>query len=426
MLAERLDFVIGVDSHRDAHALALVRSPGGAAVLSAEVAADERGYQRALALACEHAPGRRAWAIEGAGAYGKGLARHLQARGELVLEAERPHRSSRRGRAKSDALDALEAARSPLAGEPLASRRRGGAREALRSLLSTRESAIQARRCALNQVRALLVTCPEPLREELRSLTRARLLARCRALRPGPAGDPELAGTRLALSLLATRIELLTREERLLLSEIRSLVSQLAPALLTERGVGPISAAQVLVSWSIGDASAARPASPVSAAHPRSRSPRERACATGSTGAATASSTGRSTRSSSAGASATRQPPPTSPAESARARASGKRSALSSATSPATSSDSWRQHRHRLDTHRSIPGHVSHRRCDCAKSAPTCAQVLGLRGRSVRTLSCSRRSRDRSSGRDVRLRHAGGGVGTERTSGRRAPCAAPP
>lgn len=250
MLAERLDFVIGVDSHRDAHALALVQCPGGARVLSAEVAADERGYERALALACEHAPGRRAWAIEGAGAYGKGLARHLQARGELVLEVERPRRSSRRGRGKSDALDALQAARSLLAGESLASPRQGGVREALRCLLQTRESAIQARRCALNQVRALVVTCPEPLRDELRSLTRARLLARCRTLRPGPAGDPELAGTRLALRLLATRIELLTREERLLLSEIRSLVSQLAPALLAERGVGPISAAQVLVSWS--------------------------------------------------------------------------------------------------------------------------------------------------------------------------------
>jgi len=117
-------------------------------------------------------------------------------------------------------------------------------------LLSTRESAIQARRCALNQLRALIVTCPEPLREELRSLTRARLLVRCRRLRAGAAPDPELAGTLLALKLLAARIGALTTEERLLARELGALLEREAPALLRERGVGPISAAQVLVSWS--------------------------------------------------------------------------------------------------------------------------------------------------------------------------------
>jgi transposase len=248
MLADDVDFVIGVDTHRDAHALALFQSPSGARVLEAEVPACERGYAAALALAGEHAPGRRAWAIEGAGAYGKGLARHLGERGELVLEVERPRRARARG--KSDALDASRAARSLLAGERLASPRAGGSREALRVLLSTRESAIQARRCALNQLRGLLVTCPEPLREELRALTRARLLARCRRLRPGAASDLELAGTMLGLKLLAARIQELSEEERLLARELRELLERVAPELLGERGVGPISAAQVLVSWS--------------------------------------------------------------------------------------------------------------------------------------------------------------------------------
>lgn len=186
----------------------------------------------------------------GPGAYGKGLARHLLERGELVLEVERPRRAGRRRRGKSDALDALRAARALIEGERLATPRAGGAREALRCLLQTRESAIQARRCALNQLRALIVTCPEPLRAELRSLTRARLLARCRRLRPGAAEEAERAGTLLALRLLAGRIQALTGEERLLLKELRALVADLAPTLLAERGVGPISAAQLLISWS--------------------------------------------------------------------------------------------------------------------------------------------------------------------------------
>lgn len=250
MLADELDYVIGVDSHCDLHALAFLASPSGARVLEAELTADEQGYTAALALAAEHAPGAREWAIEGTGAYGKGLARHLQARGERVYESERPRRARGRGRGKSDALDARQAAQVLLAGEQLARPRAAGAREALRCLLSIRESAIQARRCALNQLRALLVTCPEPLREELRSLTRARLLARCRRLRARATSEVELAGTILCLRMLATRIEELTREERELGRKLRALVEREAPVLLRERGVGPISAAHILVSWS--------------------------------------------------------------------------------------------------------------------------------------------------------------------------------
>lgn len=251
MLADSLDFVIGVDSHRDAHTCAILKSPSGAQLVEVELVASLDGYERALALAHEHAAGARAWAIEGTGSYGKGLARYLQAQGELVLEVERPkRRGGRSRRGKSDLLDARRAALALLEGDELARPRAGGAREALRCLLQTRESAIQARRCALNQLRALVVTCPEPLRSELRSLTPARLLARCRRLRPDARRDPELRGTALSLRLLAVRIQQLSAEERLLADELRALCERAAPALLAERGVGPISAAQLLVSWS--------------------------------------------------------------------------------------------------------------------------------------------------------------------------------
>src|SRR5439155_8400075 len=102
----------------------------------------------------------------------------------------------------------------------------------------------------LNQLRALLVTCPEPLRAELRSLTRARLLRRCRELEPERTDDPELRSTLQALRLLAARVESLTAETRELEQELRAEAEQIAPALLAERGIGPIGAAQALVSWS--------------------------------------------------------------------------------------------------------------------------------------------------------------------------------
>jgi transposase len=66
MVADSLDVVIGVDTHRDAHALALVATASGALLLEAVVEASTDGYRDALELARAHAPGRRAWAIEGA------------------------------------------------------------------------------------------------------------------------------------------------------------------------------------------------------------------------------------------------------------------------------------------------------------------------------------------------------------------------
>ena len=86
MLADQPDYVVGIDSHRDRHALVLVRGRDGARLLEAAVAADAAGYRQALALAGRHAAGARVWAIEGSGCYGKGLARFLESSGERVLE----------------------------------------------------------------------------------------------------------------------------------------------------------------------------------------------------------------------------------------------------------------------------------------------------------------------------------------------------
>jgi transposase len=248
MLADELDYVIGVDTHRDAHALVVVAAgSGGVVLVEPSLAACPRGYRRALALARAHAGGARAFAIEGTGSYGAGLARFLAEQGERVLEVERPLRTGAR-RGKSDVLDAVRAARGLLGEDKLAQPRADGKRAALQALVRVREGALGARRAALCQLRALIVTAPAPLREELRALTRARLLRRCAALRPAAA--PGERGTRLALRLLARRIQALDLEERALKREIALLVEQLAPPLLAEPGIGPISAAQVVVAWS--------------------------------------------------------------------------------------------------------------------------------------------------------------------------------
>ena len=104
-----------------------------------------------------------AFAIEGTGSYGAGLARFLAAAGVEVFECERPRRAERR-RGKSDLIDAALAARRLRCGEPLSLPRGGGRREELRLLLLERRGAMQARNAALNQLTAVLVTAPDSVR----------------------------------------------------------------------------------------------------------------------------------------------------------------------------------------------------------------------------------------------------------------------
>jgi hypothetical protein len=183
-LAGTIDGVIGVDTHRDT--LAAATDMVGGRLAQTSVSADAAGYRRLLDFARAQVPGRRCWAVEGAGSYGAGLAAFLQVHGERVVEVGRPKRPTRRGGAKSDALDAVRAAREALAHDhPLAPRRRGD-REALRVLLATRRSACRAKVCAINQLKALIVGAPEELRAELRGLATKQQVRRCATLRDRP------------------------------------------------------------------------------------------------------------------------------------------------------------------------------------------------------------------------------------------------
>jgi transposase len=249
MLADQLDFIVGVDPHRDSHALAVVDVGSGAVVFESTVDANSDGYARALELAERHAVGRRAFAIEGTGSFGCGLTRFLSGRGEQVLEVGRLRRERRSG-GKTDALDAVRAARSVLNQDRHSTPRAGGERQALQALVAAREGAVNAKRAGLCQLRDLLITTPEPLRNELRPLTRARLLHRLAATRPHGRDDAELRGSLLALRSIARRILQLTAEERELAREIETLTRKLAPQLLTQPGVGPHAAAQLVLSWS--------------------------------------------------------------------------------------------------------------------------------------------------------------------------------
>jgi transposase len=229
---------IGVDTHKHVHvAVALDRF--GAQLDGHEVETSETGYRSLLAWAL--GLGVPAFAVEGCGSYGAGLVRFLQRAGIAVWECERPRRQERR-RGKSDTIDAALAARRLLSGEGLCLPRGGGRREELRLLLLERRSAIQARTAALNQLSALVVTAPEPLRVRLSKLSGERLARAAARLRPG--AD---VGTAV-LQRLGRRAERLSHEVLEVDGKLLEILTELAPALLEECGVGPVCAAQLLVS----------------------------------------------------------------------------------------------------------------------------------------------------------------------------------
>jgi transposase len=248
MLADEVEYVIGVDTHRDEHAVAVIDAIGSV-VMEAVTAANDAAFARLFDRLERGAPGRRAWAIEGSGSYGAGLVRFLAGRGERVLEVHRLTRD-RRSHAKTDAIDAVRAARTALSRDLQATPRVGGGREALRVLVATRRSAVDSRRVALQQLRAFLVTAPDALRRELGQLSQARLLARCARLRVHARHDRAGRALVIALRTCAQRALQARDETDMLDQEITTLVDELAPGLRDEPGVGPISAAQLLIAWS--------------------------------------------------------------------------------------------------------------------------------------------------------------------------------
>ncbi|MGY1811140.1 transposase, partial [Blastococcus sp. SYSU D00669] len=180
----------GVDTHADTHTAAVVDA-AGRLLAHREFAATPAGYAQLIDWLVAHGPVQRV-GVEGTGVYGAGLARHLTAAGIRLVEVDRPDRKTRRFAGKSDPIDAEAAARAALSGRSTGTpKARTGPVEAVRTLRVARRSAIAARAEAQTQIRALIITAPEPLRGQLRTLTLRRLLATCAAMRPDPTGSAD-------------------------------------------------------------------------------------------------------------------------------------------------------------------------------------------------------------------------------------------
>src|SRR4051812_29384162 len=237
----------GVDTHADVHVAAAVDANGG--VLGVEsFPTTPAGYVRLHGwLAGFGTVGRVGG--EGTGAYGAGLARHLRGQGLAVIEVDRPNRQERRRNGKSDELDAIEAARAALSGRASGiAKSADGDVEAIRVLLVARRSARDVRIKYLNQIRHLVFTAPDELRERLRDVPTDQLAATAAALRPAAGGDIVVHATKLAIATLGRRVLALDGDGKRLDDVLDALVRRRAPRLLEVYGVGTHTAAILLVA----------------------------------------------------------------------------------------------------------------------------------------------------------------------------------
>ena len=161
---------------------------------------------------------------------------------------DRSDRQDRRRHGKSDPLDAVSAAGAAQSGRAAgAPRGRDGAVEAIRALMVGKRSARSERIQTLNQARALILTGPEDLRAWFARHTVAALVAQTAALRPRP-GDVVGYATRVALRELGRRAQFPGGQLGRLDALIVPLVTARAPGLLALYGVGPHTAAMLLIA----------------------------------------------------------------------------------------------------------------------------------------------------------------------------------
>jgi transposase len=252
MLAEVVDGVIGVDTHRDFHQVEITY-PSGAMITTRSFSNDSVGHAQTLAWVFEHAPGPRlVMSIEGTRSYGAGLARAAATAGLPVIEAEQPLRTHRRGRGKSDSIDAHLAVLYALGldAATLPTPRTDGDREALRILLCARQELTTTSTGQINRLRALLRDGHDTDRRLARTrLTDTALASVARRRLPAHASRDQ-AVRHAEIRRLAVALRQAARALKANRDQLATIIDDLAPGLTDRPGIGPVSAAQAIASFS--------------------------------------------------------------------------------------------------------------------------------------------------------------------------------
>lgn len=241
-----------MDTHAASHAFAILDAATTAVVAQQRFPATPAGLSRVVSwtVRCGTAAEHVLVVVEGVGSYGAGVARAFNAAGYRVVEAHAQPVAERRGGGKSDALDAVRIARSVLGTDTGALRtpRAGGIRNALRVLTASRELIVRERTATVNSLTALVRT--EALGVDARKALTVSQLRQIAGWRTRLAEPIDVAVARVEATRLARHALGLSDQAAVNGGQIQALVRQAAPELLEMPGVGPVTAAVVIVAWS--------------------------------------------------------------------------------------------------------------------------------------------------------------------------------
>lgn len=237
--------IIGVDTHKDFHHVALITALGEPiADRQFPTAAD--GYTELMEWVRSQGHVLHA-GVEGTGSYGAGLAKRFTAAGILVIDVIAPDKQERRLRGKTDQIDAYSAARAVLSRRATTiPKSRNGQVEAVRVLHTVKNLIVKQSTETMNQLQGLIVSAPEPLRERLAGLGGKKLVMACIHLRAHTSDDVVTKHTKTALKVLGKKHRALQAEAEALRNEYTALIKDYAPELLEVYGVGPDVAATLL------------------------------------------------------------------------------------------------------------------------------------------------------------------------------------
>ncbi len=247
----RTEVVVGVDTHADTHTACVLDAHNGARLATKKFRADGPGYHALLDWSAGWGTITRI-GIEQTGTYGAALARTCRIAGITdLVEINQPSKQLRATKGKTDALDAESAARNVLNNTATAvAKDTDGIIEAIRQIKVARASAVKARAAAMTQLKSMLITVEDELREHLRHLSDTELITTCSTMRPDLAriAEPTQAG-KVALRSIAKRIKGLTEEADDLHRHLDTLTQQAAPTLRAEPQVGPVGSAELLIAY---------------------------------------------------------------------------------------------------------------------------------------------------------------------------------
>jgi transposase len=244
--ARQSSLYVGIDTHKDQHHAAVLDSTG-MKLGDLEFQATTAGY-RDLAKWLGTLGSIELVGMECSGSFGAGLTRFLRERDVDVREINMPHRHLRARVGKTDPIDAEAAARKVLSGSfTVKPKDTTGIVESIRLLSAARNSAVKAKASAIVQLKCILVTVPASLRESIDS--QYGTVKHCATLRPDMTRlDEPLQSSKYTLRTLARRIRVLETEIADHDKELKALVQEVAPTLLTRVGIGPVHAAQLIVT----------------------------------------------------------------------------------------------------------------------------------------------------------------------------------